>query len=57
MATFHLEEMKLAVPLYQYPVPEVQTTLWHPLRHLQMQMEVYLMKCIIPVVTPVFSDK
>ena len=57
MVTFHLEEMKFAVPLYLFPVPEVQTTLWHPLRRLQMQMEVYLMKCITPVVTPVFSDK
>ena len=52
MATFPLEEEKLAVPLHQFLVPEILTTLLLLLRHLHslaMEMEVYLMKCITPV--------
>lgn len=57
MVIFPLEEEKFAVPLFQFLVPEILTTLWLLSRHLQLQMEVYLMKFIIPIAIPAFLDE
>ena len=56
MAILPLEEQRLVVPPYQFPVQETLTTQLLHLRHPQslVEMEVYHMKCIALMVIPAF---